>query len=205
MLSVSHLSFAYSGKDVIDDLTFDVATGEIVALWGPNGVGKTTLVKILAGIYLPRRGRIVVDGVDSSDSPLRYRRQLGYMGDAFPLYDDMTVKEFLYHRARLKGEKIIRIRYRVREACDDCNLGDLMKTSIRFLSQGQRKRVALADAILLRPRLLLLDDVVAGIDEESRNAVVAALKTVSATSTVVVTGHERECLSKFVTRFMEFE
>ena len=80
-----------------------------------------------------------------------------------------------------------------------------MKTSIRFLSQGQRKRVALADAILLRPRLLLLDDVIAGIDDESRTAIASALKTVSATSTVIVTGHERECLSKFVTRFMEFE
>lgn len=205
MLSVSHLSFAYSGKNILDDLTFDVATGEIVALWGPNGVGKTTLIKVLAGIYLPRKGRIVADGVDSADSPLRYRRQLGYMGDAFPLYGDMTVRDFLYHRARLKGEKIIRVRYRVREACKDCNLDEIAKTSIRFLSQGQRKRVALADAILLRPRLLLLDDVVAGIDDESRESVISVLKTVSATSTIMVTGHERECLSKFVTRFMEFE
>ena len=205
MLSVSHLSFAYSGKNILDDLSFDVATGEIVALWGPNGVGKTTLVKVLAGIYLPRSGRIVVDGVDSADSPMRYRRQIGYMGDEFPLYGDMTVKDFLYHRARLKGEKMIRVRYRVREAFEDCNLESLAKTSIRFLSQGQRKRVALADAILLRPRLLLLDDVVAGIDDESRASVISALKTVSATSTVIVTGHERECLSKFVTRFMEFE
>ena len=205
MLSVSHLSFAYSGRNIIDDLSFDVATGEIVALWGPNGVGKTTLLKILAGLYLPRSGRIVSDGVDAGDAPLRYRRQLGYLGDSFPAYGDMTVRDYLCHRALLKGEKMIRVRYRVREAVRDCRLNDCQRVSIRCLSQGQRKRVALADAILLRPRLLLLDDVLAGVDAESRASLVAALRTVAANAAVIVTGHERELLSGFVTRFMEFE
>ena len=205
MLSVSHISFSYSGRPVLDDVTFEIPTGSITALRGPNGAGKTTLMRIMAGVLLPGAGNVAIDGVDSADYPLRYRRLLGYMADSFPLYNEMTVKAFLAHRARLKGERAMRVRRRVSEAAEQCAIDGLLRCAIGRLSQGQRKRVALAEAIMLRPRLLLLDDAIAGIDAESRAAIVSALKSASANSTVVVTGHELAEISAFSTNFIELK
>lgn len=202
MLEVNHISFSYGKRRILDDVSFDAASGEIVAVVGANGVGKTTLLRVLAGLRIPAGGRVVADGFDILDEPLRYRRFLGYLPETCPLYDDMTVKAYLVYRARLKGERSMRVRYRVSESLALCGLDAVAKTPIRFLSQGYRKRVGLADAILLRPRFLLLDDLLAGLDPATRGAVGKILPDVAVRSAIVVTGHELDELARWATRFV---
>jgi ABC-2 type transport system ATP-binding protein len=202
MLDVRNLAFSYARKTVLRDVSFVVSPGEIVSVVGPNGAGKTTLLKILATLMAPDSGAVLADGADAFARPLRYRRQLGYLPESPALYDDMTVKEYLNYRARLKGEPSKRVRRRVGEAAELCRVDDLMREPVRRLSAGMRRRVALADALLLRPRVLLLDDFLAGLDRTMREAAGDILSDAAAFSSVIVTGHEIADFAKWTTRFL---
>ncbi len=202
MLEARDISFSYPGRRVLGGVSFSVAPGETVCVAGGNGAGKTTLLRILATLAVPDAGRIVFDGQDALIHQLRYRRQLGYMQEAPALYEEMTVKEYLVYRARLKGEPEKRIRRRIFEACEECGLAGIVKSPIAPLSAGQKKCVALADAVLLRPRVLLLDDFLAGMDRESRRRAGAILAAAASFSCVVATGHEIADLAAFAKRFL---
>lgn len=202
MYEVRNISFSYSRRKVLRDVSFVVSPGEAVCIVGNNGAGKTTLIKVLATLAIPDSGMVLADGQDAFAKPLKYRRQLGYMGENPALYEDMTVKAYLEYRAALKGEVVKRIRRRIGEAAEICAVSDIMKTPIRDLSLGLKKRVALADAILLRPRVLLLDDFLAGLDRGMREASGAIISSVAAFASVIVTGHEIADLAKWTTRFL---
>lgn len=202
MFEVRNIAFAYRSTPVLRDVSFVVSPGEAVCLVGGNGAGKTTLLKILATLAVPAAGQVQYDGQDALVQTMRYRRQLGYMQERPSLYDDMTVRAYLAYRARLKGEPEKRIRRRIGEAVDICQVADALGRSIGRLSYGLRKRVALADAMLLRPRVLLLDDFLAGLDTEMREAAGGVLSSVAAFSSVIVTGHEIEDMAKWATRFL---
>jgi len=202
MLEVRNLAFAYRRDPVLRDVSFVASPGEVVSVVGGNGAGKTTLLRILATLVLPDAGQVLSDGIDAFERPLRYRHQLGYLPESPALYDDMTVKEYLTYRANLKGEPAKRVRRRVSEAAEMCRVTDILRASIGRLSCGLRKRVALADAILLRPRVLLLDDFLAGLDTEMRDAAGAILSEAAAFSSVIVAGHELSDLVKWSTRFL---
>ena len=201
MLEVKHISFSWGRVPLLDDVSFTVAPGETVALVGANGAGKTTLLRILAGVCLPSSGTVVADAADLLRTPLRYRRLLGYLPESAAVEPGMTVKGYLKYRANLKGEMLKKIRHRVQEAMDLCGLSARADARVDNLSQGLRKRVALADAILLRPRFLLLDDLLAGLDAETRLSVGRILRSVSSFAATIVSGHELEELESFATKF----
>ena len=202
MLEVRNIAFSYGRKKVLRDVSFVASPGEVVTIVGANGAGKTTLMRILATLQLPDSGTVMMDGVDALAHPLRYRRQLGYLPERIALYDDMTVKEYLRYRALLKGEPAKRVRRRVSESVELCQIGDILRERIGVLSAGQRKRVAIADAMILRPRVLLLDDFLSGLDGAMRAATGSLLSSAVAFSSVIVTGHELEDLAKWTTRFL---
>ena len=202
MLEVRNIAFSYNRKKVLRDVSFVASPGEVVTIVGANGAGKTTLMRILATLRLPDSGTVMMDGVDALARPLRYRRQLGYLPERVALYDDMTVKEYLRYRALLKGEPAKRVRRRVSESVEFCQIGDILRERIGVLSAGQRKRVAIADAMILRPRVLLLDDFLSGLDGAMRAATGSLLSSAVAFSSVIVTGHELEDLAKWTTRFL---
>ena len=202
MLEVRNIAFSYNRKKVLRDVSFVASPGEVVTIVGANGAGKTTLMRILATLQLPDSGTVMMDGVDALARPLRYRRQLGYLPERIALYDDMTVKEYLRYRALLKGEPAKRVRRRVSESVELCQIGDILRERIGVLSAGQRKRVAIADAMILRPRVLLLDDFLSGLDGAMRAASGSLLSSAVAFSSVIVTGHELEDLAKWTTRFL---
>ena len=202
MLEVRNIAFAYDREPVLRDVSFVVSPGEVVSVVGANGAGKTTLLRILATVAVPDAGLVLADGVNAFDRPLRYRRQIGFLPENPALYGDMTVKEYLLYRAYLKGEPAKRVRRRINEAADMCRISSLMRTPVRRLSTGLRRRVALADALLLRPRILLLDDFLAGLDGEMRSAAGLVLAEAAAFSSVIVTGHELEDLARWTTRFL---
>ena len=202
MLEVRNIAFAYARRQILDGATFSVASGETVALVGANGAGKTTLMRILAGMLLTASGSIRADGIDVRKEPLRYRRQLGYMPESAPVEPWLSVKAYLKFRASLKGEQHRKIRHRVMEALEACALEDLGEARIGRLSHGQRRRVALAEALLLRPRFLLVDDLFAGLDASARATVGQALSSVSQFASVMVSGHELDELGRCASRFL---
>ena len=202
MIEVRNLAFSYGRRQVLRDVSFVVSPGEVVSVVGANGAGKTTILRVLATLAVPDSGTVMVDGQDALARPIRYRRQIGYLPERVALYDDMTVKEFLNYRAALKGEPGKRVRRRVSESAEMCQVTDLLRTPIRCLSAGLRKRVALADALLLRPRVLLLDDFLSGLDRSMREAAGAVLSNAAAFSSVIVTGHEHADFVRWTTRFL---
>lgn len=202
MIDVRDIAFSYGAREVLRDVSFVVSPGETLAVAGANGAGKTTLLNVLATLAAPEKGQILFDGRSARRQPHDYRRQLGHLSER-PLPDeDLTVRDYLTFRAALKGEPSRRIRRRVGEAVELCRLGDCRQRFIRSLSAGQRKRVALADALLLRPRLLLLDDLLPGLDAPFRAAVGEILSEAAAFSSVIVTGHETEEIARWATRFI---
>ncbi|MBE6382037.1 MAG: ABC transporter ATP-binding protein [Lentisphaerae bacterium] len=202
MFEVRNISFAYARRPVLRGVSFVVSPGETVAIVGANGSGKTTLLKILATLAQPEGGSVLVDGQDALAMPIRYRRLMGYMPESPALYEDMTVKGYLRFRAQLKGEPEKRIRRRVGESVEMCQLAPYLRHPIRSLSAGLKKRVALADAMLLRPRVLLLDDFLSGLDRDLRVSSESIITNIAAFAGVVVTGHEIADMSKWTTRFL---
>lgn len=202
MLEVRNLSFSYQSAEVLKDVSFFASPGEIVSVVGGNGVGKTTLMRILATLIVPDGGSIVSDGLNVFEHPVRYRRQVGYLPENPAPYEDMTVKEYLSYRSLLKGEPSKRVRRRVNEATELCRVDGLLRKTIGLLSSGQKKRVALADALLLRPRVLILDDFLAGLDTEMRELSGRILSEAAAFSSVIVSGHELADLARWTTRFL---
>ena len=160
------------------------------------------MLRVLATLQLPDSGTVLMDGQDALARPLRYRRQLGYLPERVALYEDMSVKDYLRYRAVLKGEPSKRVRRRISEAAEICQIGDLMGEPIFSLSAGLRKRVAIADAMILRPRVLLLDDFLSGLDGTMRETAGTILANAVAFSSVIVTGHELEDFARWTTRFL---
>lgn len=202
MLDVDHITFSYGARRILTDITFDVAPGEIIAVTGRNGAGKTTLMKILACLLMQDAGTVRLQGIDALRRPVKYRRGVGYLSEHSPLYSDMTVEEYLTYRVRLKGERALRVRRRVSETLAISGLSGMHDTRIRLLSHGYRKRVSLADALSTHPKLLLLDDLLAGLDRPQRKACAAALVAASSRASVVVTGHEIDEMLDWCTRVM---
>jgi ABC-type multidrug transport system ATPase subunit len=202
MLEVRNLAFSYCRRPVLRDVSFSVERGETVVVTGANGAGKTTLLKVLSTLAVPDSGSVAVDGFDAFSRPLKYRRQLGCLFETAAIYGDMTPAEYLSYRARLKGEPAKRIRRRVGEAVEMCRLGGCLDVPVRRLSNGLRRRVAIADALLLRPRVLLLDDFLSGIDGPTRAACAEILSEAAQFSAVVATGHELPDLARLATRVL---
>ena len=205
MFEVRNISFSRGGCEILSGVTFSADAGDVVAVTGANGAGKTTLLKILAGIWLPTSGTAVADGVDMLAEPIRHRRRLGWLGELAPAEDDLTVKEYLKYRARLKGEQFRKIRHRVREAMSICALEPFADVAVGRLSRGQRKRVAIAEAALLRPRLLLLDDVFAGLDGQACEDVADMIGSFRPFASVIVSGHETERFVRLGSRLLELK
>jgi len=202
MLDVQHITFSYGPRETLRDITFGVATGDILAVIGANGAGKTTLLRILSCLLMQDSGNVRLDGIDTLARPVKYRRKIGYLSEKCPLYDEMTVEDFLSYRLRLRGERSLRVRRWVDEVIEQCGLKGERGTVMRVLSYGYRKRVGLANALLTHPSLLLLDDPFAGLDLPQRKQVAEVLTTVSARAAVILAGHEVAQMLDWCTRVL---
>jgi ABC-2 type transport system ATP-binding protein len=177
MIHVSHLTKQYASQTAVDDITFHVPAGEIVGFLGPNGAGKTTTMRILSGYMPPTSGAATVAGHDVFRDSLKVRQNVGYMPENAPLYQDMKVKEYLHFRAAIKGLSGKQLRERTGDVMEMCSLLDVRRRLIANLSKGYRQRVALADALLSRPKLLILDEPTNGLDPTQIRGVRELLRT----------------------------
>jgi len=164
MIEVEQLSKAYGPIKAIDDISFVVEKGEILGFLGPNGAGKTTTMRILTCFMPPTSGTARIAGYDIFSESLQVRRRLGYVPENAPLYTDMPVVSFLRFAAEVKGlSRRERLR-QVGQVMDDCGIKDVQHRYIGKLSKGYRQRVALAQALLGNPDVLILDEPTIGLD-----------------------------------------
>lgn len=189
MVVAEHLHKTFGRFTAVKDASFTIEKGEIVGFLGPNGAGKTTTMKMLTGYLPPTAGTAKIAGHDILDEPLESRRHLGYMPENVPLYDDMRVTDYLDYRARLKGVRGSDVRKRMGEAIDICGLEPKRKNLISTLSKGYRQRVGLADALLSRPDLLILDEPTNGLDPNQIRQIRELIRSLAENHTVILSTH----------------
>jgi ABC-2 type transport system ATP-binding protein len=163
-IQVNNLSKFYGDTRAVDDITFEVNSGEILGFLGPNGAGKTTTMRIIT-CYLPASaGTVRVEGKNILEESIEVRKLVGYLPEQNPLYLDMNVSEYLDYAARLHGVEGRIVPRRRREMIDVCGLGEMMHKDIGQLSKGYRQRVGLAAAMIHDPKVLILDEPTSGLD-----------------------------------------
>jgi ABC-2 type transport system ATP-binding protein len=164
VIEIQGLTKYYGDRKALGPISFSIAKGEVVGLLGLNGAGKTTTLRILACDLLPSAGRVAVDGLDVVDHPDEVRAKVGYLPDHPPLYDEMTVREYLVFAARLRGLSLAEAERRLPEVLDAIKLQKVADDVISTLSHGFRQRVGIAQAIVHKPDLLVLDEPISGLD-----------------------------------------
>ena len=189
MIAVKDLTKYYGSFAAIQALNFEVADGEIVGFLGPNAAGKTTTLKILAGYMPPTSGTAAVHGFDCVTQSLAARKSLGYLPETVPLYPDLTVSQFLDFAGQAKGLDSRQRRQEVDRAIDDCSLEEVKNTLIAFLSKGFRQRVGLAQALLGRPPLLILDEPTIGLDPAQIVEIRELIRQLAGDHTVILSSH----------------
>ena len=189
MIKVEHLVKRYGAKVAVDDLSFAVDRGEVVGFLGPNGAGKSTTLRVLAGFLGPTSGKVTVAGHDLSQESFEARQKIGYMPEAVPLYGEMRVGEYLAHRAELKRVPRASRKAFVEDAMKKAHVDDVATTLIGHLSKGYRQRVGLADALVAKPPLLVLDEPTAGLDPNQIREVRDVIKQLGKEHTVLLSTH----------------
>ena len=189
MIEVSRLTKAYGAFYAVNDVSFRVGEGEVVGFLGPNGAGKSTTLRILAGFLGMTSGQVTVAGHDIVDDAFKARQKLGYMPEAVPLYGEMRVSEYLTFRAELKGVKGRDRRARVEQAMREARVDDLAETLIQKLSKGYKQRVGLADALVARPPILILDEPTAGLDPNQIREVRELIRGLGERHTILLSTH----------------
>lgn len=189
MIKVENLCKRYAGVTAIHDLSFEVGKGEIVGFLGPNGAGKSTTMRILSSFMPATSGRASIAGFDVFEQSLEARAHLGYMAENVPLYTEMRVNEYLNYRGQLKGVYGRRLKERVGEVKEMCNLQEVERRIIGTLSKGYRQRVGLAEAMVHDPDLLILDEPTIGLDPNQIRQVRELIKTLGKHHTILLSTH----------------
>ena len=189
MVSVKGLVKKYGAHVAVDDLSFEVSKGEIVGFLGPNGAGKSTTLRILSGFLGMTSGRVTIAGLDIEEDSFEARKRIGYMPEAVPLYPEMRVAEYLAFRAELKRVPRGERRVAVDDAMEKASVTDYANILIGKLSKGYRQRVGLADALVARPPLLVLDEPTAGLDPNQIREVREVIRALGKEHTVLLSTH----------------
>jgi len=189
LIEVENLTRRFPKCEALGGLSFRSPRGEILGILGPNGSGKTTLLRVLATVLAPTSGHVRIAGFHAFRDPLPIRRRVGYLPESTPLYREMRVQEYLAFRGRIKGLRGKPLANRLRETIDRCGLGEVAGHPVGTLSRGFRQRTGLADALLLRPDILLLDEPFAGLDAAQAGSVRDLIREYGRDGTVLLSTH----------------
>jgi ABC-2 type transport system ATP-binding protein len=183
------VSKRYWSFTAVDRLDLNVRRGEVFCLLGPNGSGKTTFLRMLAGYLSPSAGRLLVAGHDVVSDGLAAKRKIGYVPESVPLYAHMRVGEFLRFMARLRRMPADAIEPAVRRASELLALGDVLMKPIRALSRGYRQRTALAQALVHDPEILILDEPTNGLDPRQIMETRTLIRSLAGRRTILMSSH----------------
>jgi ABC-2 type transport system ATP-binding protein len=189
VIEIQELYKYYGDQRAVGPLSTSIERGEIIGLLGLNGAGKTTTLRILACDLLPTSGSVRVGGVDVVERPDQVKSKVGYLPDQPPLYDDMTVSEYLGFAAQLRGVERAKLGKLVSEALELTELSDVSKKVIGALSHGYKQRVGIAQAIVHAPDFVVLDEPISGLDPVQIVEMRELVKNLKGEHTVVVSSH----------------
>lgn len=189
MITVKELTKRYAHTTAVDQISFEVAKGQIVGFLGPNGAGKTTTMRVLTCFLPPSSGTATVAGFDVLDSPLEVKKRIGYLPESPPIYPEMGTVEYLRFVGKLKGLRGPELEKRINYVCDRCAIADVKTKLLGKLSKGYRQRVGLAQAIIHNPDVLILDEPTAGLDPKQINETRDLIKDLAGEHTIILSTH----------------
>lgn len=189
MIEVKNVTKKYGNFTAVENMNFNIKEGEIVGLLGPNGAGKSTTMNMLTGFIEPTEGEIIIDGYEMSKKPKRAKKQIGYMPEGVPLYNDLTVKEFISYMADLKIVAKKDKKQNIQRVIEQTNLTDVQNKLIKNLSRGYKQRVSMAGALVGEPKILILDEPTVGLDPKQITEIRALIKSLGDTHTIILSSH----------------
>jgi ABC-2 type transport system ATP-binding protein len=189
MITVKELTKRYARTVAVDQISFEVAKGQIVGFLGPNGAGKTTTMRMLTCFLPPSAGTAIVAGFDVLEQPLEVKKRIGYLPETPPIYPEMETADYLRFVGKLKGLSGADLEKRIDYVCDRCAVADVRKKLLGKLSKGYRQRVGLAQAIIHNPDVLILDEPTAGLDPKQINETRDLIKGLAGDHTIILSTH----------------
>lgn len=189
MIEVNNLVKRYGNHLAVDHLSFQVEPGKIYGFLGPNGAGKSTTMNIMTGYIAPTEGTVTINGYDIVKDPEEAKKCIGYLPEIPPLYQEMTVKEYLKFVAELKKIKGEKKEAQIQEVMDMTMITDMAERLIRNLSKGYKQRVGLAQAILGYPEVIILDEPTVGLDPKQIIEIRELIKKLSEKHTIILSSH----------------
>ncbi len=189
MIEVKNVTKRYGKFVAVEDISFEVKKNEIVGFLGPNGAGKSTTMNMITGYIEPSKGRIIVNGYDVSKQPKKAKMQIGYMPENVPLYNELTVKEFIKFMAELKNVKRKERKSQVEKVIKETGLESVQKKLIKNISRGYKQRVSLAGALMGNPDILILDEPTVGLDPKQIIEIRNLIKSLGKNHTVFISSH----------------
>ena len=188
MIKIEHLVKNYGSNCAVDDISFEVNTGEIVGFLGPNGAGKSTTMNILTGYLSSTSGKASIAGIDILRDPIGAKKLIGYLPEQPPLYLDMTVEEYLNFNYDLKCCKLDRAKH-LEQVCETVKIKDVYKKVIRTLSKGYRQRVGIAQALIGNPKVIIFDEPTVGLDPKQIIEIRNLIRGLGKEHTVILSTH----------------
>ncbi len=189
MISIESLEKSFGGTKALDGMSFEIRPGEVVGFLGPNGAGKSTTMRIVTGFLSPDKGRVVIDGVDVAEDPIRAQRLIGYLPENNPLYRDMLVSEVLELSAELRDIPKADWPEAFDFAVTAVGIGDVYYRPVRELSKGYRQRLGIAVALIGKPPIIILDEPTEGLDPNQRGEIRALIRSLAKDRTVIMSTH----------------
>jgi len=189
MITAKDLTKRYAGTTAVDQVSFEVAKGQIVGFLGPNGAGKTTTMRILTCFLPPSAGTAKVAGFDVLDQPMEVKKRIGYLPETPPIYPEMQTADYLKFVGKLKGLSGAKLQKQVDYVSERCSIGDVKTKLLGKLSKGYRQRVGLAQAIIHNPDVLILDEPTAGLDPKQINETRDLIKSLAGDHTIILSTH----------------
>ncbi|MBF0425712.1 MAG: ABC transporter ATP-binding protein [Magnetococcales bacterium] len=189
MIEISELTRYYGLRKVLDRISLSVKRGEVMGFLGPNGAGKTTTMRILVGLLAPTEGSIHIAGMDALEKPEAARARIGFLPESPPIYDDMTVREYLSYLATLRGVTADRRKEALDRAMTHCGLTDMADRLLGHLSKGYRQRAGIAQAIVHSPDVVILDEPTAGLDPLQIREIRSLIRTLGGEHSVLLSTH----------------
>lgn len=189
MIEVKNISKKYGNFIAVDNISFEVNDHEIVGFLGPNGAGKTTTMNMITGFIEPTEGEIIINGFNISKNPNKAKKQMGYMPENVPLYNDLTVKEFINYMAELKRVNKKERKEVVKNILEETGLLDVQNKLIKNISRGYKQRVSLAGALIGNPDVLILDEPTVGLDPKQITEIRTLIKKLGNNHTILLSSH----------------
>jgi ABC-2 type transport system ATP-binding protein len=189
MIQVRNLTKKYGDFTAVDNISFRVEKGRILGFLGPNGAGKTTTMRVLTGYMPATSGEITMAGYDIFKQPMEARWRIGYLPEHPPLYNDLTVRDYLLFVAKIKGVEKKRYGERIDAVVDQCGLEEVREARIEVLSKGFRQRVGLAQALIHEPDVLVLDEPTIGLDPNQIKEIREMIRDLAGTHTIILSTH----------------